>query len=67
MGPGAGRSALILGAILALPFCFGGIFADDYFQQLAIERLTTLITPWDFFTFAPGDPARLGPLIEQGP
>ena len=67
MGPGAGRSALILGAILALPFCFVGIFADDYFHQLALERLLMMpITPMDLFTFAWGDPSRLQPIIERG-
>lgn len=66
-GPHAGGTALALAALVALPFCASGIFMDDYFHQLLIEgRLTDIGTPWDLFTFAWGDPARLQPLIENG-
>ncbi|MDP1823357.1 MAG: hypothetical protein Q8L48_08950 [Archangium sp.] len=67
-GPGAGRTAVLLATVLSLPFCFVGLFADDYFHQLAIERAALMpVTPWDLFTFAWGDPARLRPIIERGP
>jgi hypothetical protein len=67
-GPGAGRTALILAAVLGLPFCFNGLFVDDYFQQLSVERTPGMpVSPWDLFTFAWGDPAKLTPLIEHGP
>ena len=66
-GPHAGRAALILAAALAFPFCFVGIFADDYFQQLAVERFPLLpVKPYDLFTFAWGDPSILQPIIEHG-
>lgn len=67
-GPTAGRTALILATVLALPFCWTGMFADDYFQQLAIEGHPWMpVTPWDLFTFAWGDPVKLAPIIERGP
>lgn len=67
-GPTAGRTALILATLLALPFCWVGLFADDYFHQLAIEGQPLMpVTAWDLFTFAWGDPARLQPIIERGP
>lgn len=39
VGPAAGRTALVLAALITLPFCFSGIFVDDSFQVLAVERL----------------------------
>jgi hypothetical protein len=67
-GSGAGRTALVLAAALCFPFCFVGIFADDYFHQLALERMPMVpIGPWDLFNFAWGDPERLRPIIEKGP
>ena len=68
LGPGAGRTAVVLAFALSLPFCWTGIFVDDYFHQLAIERQSLFpVTAWDLFTFAWGDPARLLPIIERGP
>lgn len=68
LGPTAGRTALLLAALVTLPFCFTGLFADDYFQQLALERSPLIpISPWELFTFAWGDPERLRPIIEHGP
>lgn len=68
VGPTAGRTALVLAALITLPFCFSGIFVDDYFQVLAVERLAVIpISPWELFSFAWGDPARIRPIIEHGP
>ena len=68
VGPTAGRTAVALAALITLPFCFSGIFVDDYFQVLAIERLAVMpISPWELFSFAWGDPARMRPIIEHGP
>ena len=67
-GPRAGRTALILAAVLAFPFCFTGLFADDYMQQLVLEGNAVVpTTKWELFTFANGDPAKLMPLILRGP
>lgn len=67
-GPTATRTAVILAAILVLPFCWTGLFADDYLQQLALEGVSDMpATRWDLFTFAFGDPARIRPFIENGP
>ncbi len=68
LGPHADRTALILATLLTLPFCWVGLFADDYFHQLAIEQ--TVLIPvgrWDFFTFAWNNPAIMQPIIEHGP
>ena len=59
---------MVIAALLSLPFCWIGIFADDYFHQLAIEKIAMMpVTQWDLFTFAWGDPARLLPIIQRGP
>ena len=68
VGERAGRTAFLLAAVLALPFCVTGLFVDDYFHQLALEGSPLMpVSSWDLFTFAWGDPARLQPLIEHGP
>ncbi|MHB8873779.1 MAG: hypothetical protein ACYC8T_08855 [Myxococcaceae bacterium] len=66
--PRAGRTALICAAVLSLPFCFAGIFGDDYFHQLILDQQTEVpVSRWELFTFAWGDPARIQPLVERGP
>jgi hypothetical protein len=68
VGPTSGRTALILAAVLAFPFCFTGLFADDYMQQLVLEGNPVVpTTKWELFTFAKGDPATMLPLITNGP
>lgn len=68
IGPTAGRTALILAAVVVFPFCFTGLFADDYMQQLVLEGSSVVpTTKWKLFTFADGDPAKLMPLIVRGP
>lgn len=68
VGPTAPRTALILAAVITLPYCFTGLFVDDYYQQLALERMPFIpISPWELFTFARGEPALIRPIIEHGP
>lgn len=68
-GERAGRTALALGAVLALPFCASGLFMDDYLHQSLLEGFAGLGSGdrWHLFTFATGKPADTQPLIENGP
>lgn len=68
-GERAGRTALVLGAVLALPFCVTGLFMDDYLHLALLEGFTGLATGdrWHLFTFLSGDPEGARPLIENGP
>ncbi|MDP3234098.1 MAG: hypothetical protein Q8N26_15055 [Myxococcales bacterium] len=68
-GERAGRTALVLGAVVALPFCASGLFMDDYLHQSLLEGLAGLGSGdrWHLFTFATGKPADTRPLIENGP
>ena len=68
-GERAGRTALVLGAVLALPFCATGLFMDDYLHQALLEGFKDLGSGdrWHLFTFASGKPEDMRPLIENGP
>ncbi|MBL8920310.1 MAG: hypothetical protein JNJ54_15695 [Myxococcaceae bacterium] len=68
-GSAAPRFALVLGALVALPFCFTGFFADDFLHQALLRGLPGFAAGdrWNLFTFVNGDPAVARPLIENGP
>ncbi len=68
-GERAGRTALVLGAVLALPFCATGLFLDDYLHLALLEGFKAIGAGdrWHLFTFASGRPEDLQPLIENGP
>lgn len=66
--PLAGRTAVVCAVLLTFPFCFAGIFMDDYFHQLILDQQVEVpMSRWELFTFAWGDSTRLQPLIEYGP
>lgn len=67
-GPLAGRTALGLAFLLALPFCFTGLFMDDYLHQLLLAgHVGAAGDRWHLFTFVSGVPAETQPFIENGP
>lgn len=68
-GERAARTALVLGAVVALPFCASGLFMDDYLHQALLEGFKDLGSGdrWHLFTFASGKPEDMQPLIENGP
>ena len=68
-GERAGRTALVLGAVVALPFCASGLFMDDYLHQALLAGFKDLGSGdrWHLFTFASGKPEDMQPLIENGP
>jgi hypothetical protein len=63
-----GRNALIVAALLSLPFATTGIFADDYYHQLLMDRSPAVTgSPWQLFTFATGEWSYLEPMVTSGP
>lgn len=63
-----GRNALIVAALLSLPFATAGIFADDYYHQLLMDRSPAVTgSPWQLFTFATGEWSYLEPMVTSGP
>jgi hypothetical protein len=69
LGPTAPTTALVLAALVALPFCFTGFFADDFLHQALLRGMPGFAAGdrWKLFTFVNGDPALAQPLIENGP
>lgn len=68
-GAAATRTAVVLGVVLALPFCATGFFMDDYLHLALLDELPGFATGdrWHLFSFADGDPSHTTPLIENGP
>lgn len=69
LGSTAPTTALVLAALVALPFCFTGFFADDFLHQALLRGMPGFAAGdrWKLFTFVNGDPALARPLIENGP
>ncbi len=68
-GPTATRTAVVLGVVLALPFCATGFFMDDYLHLALLDGLPGFATGdrWHLFSFADGVVEHNRPLIENGP
>ncbi|HEY0880736.1 MAG TPA: hypothetical protein VGD87_04355, partial [Archangium sp.] len=57
-----------MAALLSLPFATTGIFADDYYHQLLMDRSPAVTgSPWQLFTFATGEWSYLEPMVTSGP
>jgi len=52
---------------LAVPGLFVGFVLDDWVHRAILSGSFAQLSPWDLFTFAPGDPARLWPMVSFGP
>lgn len=58
---------LLLALTLALPTLDMGFVLDDWIQRGLITGTLTHTSPYDLFTFAPGDAERLAGSIQNGP
>ncbi|MBL8912084.1 MAG: hypothetical protein JNM17_15420 [Archangium sp.] len=58
--------ALLVAVVVSVPSLWSGIFVDDYFHGIKIERLSPLLDD-DLFSFATGNPEETNKLILDGP
>lgn len=54
-------------ALVAVPGLFTGFVLDDWVHRGILLGAFTHTTPWELFSFAPGDPERFWRIVEDGP